>query len=238
MYRGTAHVYDLIYTAAGKDYGKESEDIHDLIQQRSPSARTLLDVACGTGGHLSHLQRYYDVVGIDIDPGMLEQARTRMPDAQLIEADMRSFRLHRAFDVVVCLFSSIGYMASTIELDTTVANMVNHLNARGILIVDGWVLPEEWKGAVGTTISTAVTDTLKVVRMIHATREDRATRLEMHHLVASDNGIDYIVDHHRLTLFMRHEYQAAFHRAGLRVDTTDSPIHGRDRYIGQQSQLA
>src|SRR6266498_1159394 len=112
MFHRTAHVYDLIYAADGKDYARESQDIHELIQQRFPHASTLLDVACGTGGHLAYLQRHYDVVGVDADPAMLEQARTRLPGIQLVEADMRSFRLDRHFDAVTCLFSSIGYMTS------------------------------------------------------------------------------------------------------------------------------
>jgi hypothetical protein len=32
-----------------------------LIEQRAPGAATLLDVACDTGRHLSHLQRHYRV---------------------------------------------------------------------------------------------------------------------------------------------------------------------------------
>ncbi len=194
MFHGTAHVYDLIYAADGKDYARESHDIHELIQQRFPHASTLLDVACGTGGHLAYLQRHYDVVGVDADPAMLEQARTRLPGIQLVEADMRSFRLDRHFDAVTCLFSSIGYMTST-----------------------------------------AVTDAVKVARVVHATREGITTRLDMHHLVARDSGVDYIIDHHQLTLFARQEYQTAFQQAELRVDTTQSPMPGRDRYIGQQA---
>jgi SAM-dependent methyltransferase len=238
MFHGTAHVYDLIYAAAGKDYARESQDIHNLIQQRSPQASTLLDVACGTGGHLAHLQRHYDVVGIDLDPAMLEQARTRLPGIQLIEADMRSFRLDRKFDAVTCLFSSIGYLTTTDELDAAVANMAHHLNPDGVLIIDGWVLPEEWKGIVGTDLDTAVTDAVKVARVVYATREGRTTRLAMHHLIAQDSGVDYVVDHHRLTLFTRDEYQTAFHRAGLDVDTTNSPMPGRDRYIGRPTDRA
>ncbi len=235
MFHGTAHVYDLIYAADGKDYARESHDIHELIQQRFPRASTLLDVACGTGGHLAYLQRHYDVVGVDADPAMLEQARTRLPGIQLVEADMRSFRLDRHFDAVTCLFSSIGYMTSTDELDVAVANMARHLNPRGVLIIDGWVLPEEWKGTVSTDIDTAVTDAVKVARVVHATREGITTRLDMHHLVARDSGVDYIIDHHQLTLFARQEYQTAFQQAELRVDTTQSPMPGRDRYIGQQA---
>lgn len=233
MFYGTAHVYDLIHAAAGKDYVSESRDIHNLIQQRSPQASILLDVACGTGRHLAHLQRYYDVAGIDLDPAMLGQARTRLPGIQLIEGDMRSFRLDRRFDAVTCLFSAIGYMTTTDELDAAVANMADHLNSGGVLIIDGWVLPEEWRGIVGTHLDTAVTQAVKVARVVHTTREGQTTRLAMHHLIAQDSGVDYLVDHHRLTLFTRDEYQTAFRRAGLRVDTTDSPMPGRDRYIGQ-----
>ena len=48
MFRHTAHIYDLIYEAAGKDYAAESSAIRSLIQARNPEARNLLDVACGT----------------------------------------------------------------------------------------------------------------------------------------------------------------------------------------------
>lgn len=235
MFHGTAHVYDLLYEAAGKDYAKEARDIHELIQRRFPHARTLLDVACGTGGHLVHLRRDYDVTGVDADPAMLGQARTRLPGVPLVEADMRSFRLNRSFDAVTCLFSSIGYMTTVDELDAAAANMAGHLNPGGVLIVDGWVLPDQWRDTVSAGIDTAMTETVKVARVAYNTREGRTTRLELHHLVASDSGVDYIVDRHQLTLFSRQEYQTALERAGLRVHTTESPMAGRDRYIGQQA---
>ena len=37
-----------------------------------------------------------------------------------IEGDMRSFVLDRTFDAVTCLFSAIGYMRSTAELDDAI----------------------------------------------------------------------------------------------------------------------
>ena len=79
MFRQTAHVYDLIYEATGKDYAAEAAVVDALIQERAPRARTLLDVACGTGGHLRHLQGSYTVMGVDIDPSMLREARRRLP---------------------------------------------------------------------------------------------------------------------------------------------------------------
>ncbi len=127
MFHGTAHVYDLLYEAAGKDYAGESAELHALIQARAPGAASLLDVACGTGAHLVHLRRWYEAVGVDVDPGMLAQARRRLPDIEFIEDDMRSFRLSRRFDVVSCLFSSIGYLGSVDDLDQALLTMVSHL---------------------------------------------------------------------------------------------------------------
>lgn len=108
MFRHSAHVYDLLYEATGKDYGAEATTLHGLIQQRSPGARSLLDVACGTGGHLVYLRHWYEVMGLDIDPGMLGEAQRRLPGETFVEGDMRSFDIDKKFDAVVCLFSSIG----------------------------------------------------------------------------------------------------------------------------------
>ncbi len=145
MFRNTAHVYDLIYESSGKDYDAESSAIHQLVQERKPGARTLLDVACGTGGYLRHLQRWFVIAGVDSDSTMLEEARKHLPEVPLTAADMRTFRLGATFDAVTCLFSSIGYMQDTQELNTAIRAMAQHLNPGGVLIADGWVRPDAWR---------------------------------------------------------------------------------------------
>ena len=75
----TAHVYDLIYAAEGKDYLAESTEVRDQIAERSPDVTSLLDVACGTGGHLRYLRDWFEVTGLDVDPAMLTQARSVLP---------------------------------------------------------------------------------------------------------------------------------------------------------------
>jgi ubiquinone/menaquinone biosynthesis C-methylase UbiE len=57
MYRNTAHVYDLIYEAQGKDYPAEAIGLRAVIETRRLGARSVLDVACGTGAHLVHLRQ-------------------------------------------------------------------------------------------------------------------------------------------------------------------------------------
>ena len=76
-----------------------------VIDRYVPSARSLLDVACGTGKHLEHLQHHYRVAGVDISPAMLDVARRRLPGVPLHVGDMVDFELGRTFDVVTCLES-------------------------------------------------------------------------------------------------------------------------------------
>ena len=232
MFRSTAHLYDLIYEAAGKDYAAESADLHDLISARNPTAASLLDVACGTGAHLAHLRAWYDLAGVDVDPAMLAQARRRLPEAvPLVEADMRSFSLGRRFDAVICLFSSIGYMSSVSELESAVAAMAAHLDSGGVLVLDGWVRPEAWREPGTVHVDVVEQPELSVVRVSRSHRDGRVTHLEMHHLVATLHGVDHLVDHHTLTLFAPEEYEAALAGAGLDFEVFPSPMPGRDRYV-------
>ena len=188
-------------------------------------------MACGTGGHLRHLQHHYEVTGVDLDPNMLREARTHLPDIPLVEGDMRAFRLGTRFDAVICLFSSIGCMSDTEELTSAITAMANHLNPGGVLIVDGWVRPGAWRPGGSTSVEVASSEEMKVARVVHSRRDGSATHLEMHHLVATQDGIEHLVDHHYLTLFTPEEYEAAFQSAELVAKTVDSPMQGRDRYI-------
>jgi SAM-dependent methyltransferase len=232
MFRHTARLYDLLYEASGKDYAQESSDLDALIQTHRLGARSLLDVACGTGGHLRHLRDRYDTTGVDIDPGMLGEAQRNLPEVTLVEADMRTLSLDRTFDAVVCLFSSIGYLRSPEELDQAVGAMAGHLSPGGVLIIDGWIRPDAWISGGTTQVTVASSDEVEVVRMSRSERQGDKTYLEMHHLVGTPEGIEHLVDHHELTLFTPGDYETAFRLSGLTVDTVESPLPGRDRYIG------
>jgi SAM-dependent methyltransferase len=165
---------------------------------------------------------------------MLTEARKHLPEVDLAEADMRTLNLEATFDTVVCLFSSIGYMAGVGELDQAVAAMAAHLEPGGILIVDGWIRPDAWHDPGMTHVEVAGSDDTRVVRAGRSRREGDTTHLEMHHLIATVDGIEHIVKHHHLTLFARDQYEAAFRHAGLTVETIDSPMPGRDRYLGRR----
>ncbi|MGH9007404.1 MAG: class I SAM-dependent methyltransferase [Acidimicrobiales bacterium] len=232
MFEATAPLYDLIYAAMGKDYAAESEAVHRLVQGRRPGARTLLDVACGTGGHLRHLRAHYEVVGADLVPAMLEEARGQLGDVELVEADMRTMDLGRRFDAVVCLFSSVGYLRDAAELDQAVGAMARHLSPGGVLVVDGWVRPDAWRDGSPPRVIVADDGGRSIVRVSRSERHGAVTQLEMHHLIATAEAIEHLVDHHEMRLFEPREYEAAFEAAGLPSEVVEGPMPGRDRYVG------
>jgi len=49
----SAELYDAIYSF--KNYSGECDRLRSLINQFAPGARTILDVACGTGEHAKFL---------------------------------------------------------------------------------------------------------------------------------------------------------------------------------------
>src|SRR5579864_2281098 len=192
MYGKSAEIYDLLYTATGvKDFEAEAAELRAVIEGASPGARTLLDVACGTGALLAEMRRWYAVEGVDLSREMLAVARRRLPDVTLAEADMRTLDLGRTFDAVTCLFSSIGYVTEPAELAPTIARLAAHVGRGGVLVVDGWVRPEDWEGGHRPHAEEASDDLRTVVRLAFSRRVGDITALDMHHLVATADGIEH-----------------------------------------------
>ncbi len=51
---------------------------------------------------------------------------------------MLDFELGKQFDVVTCLFSSIGYVQTVPNLRRAIQNMSDHLKPGGVLMIEPW----------------------------------------------------------------------------------------------------
>ena len=70
-----AKYYDLIHE--NKNYEKESAYINGLIQKYNPSAKTILDIGCGTGNYAFAMQKLgYEVEGVDSSSQMIDIANS------------------------------------------------------------------------------------------------------------------------------------------------------------------
>ena len=222
--------YDAIYS--WKDYARETERLRRLMDQhaRRPIA-TLLDVACGTGQHITHLKPRYAVEGLDLDPEMLSLARRRHPDVTFHQGDMRTFDLGRRFDAVTCLFSSIAYCRSPAELAQAVGSMARHTNPGGLVLVEPFITPEQFKPGHVASIFVDRPD-LKIARINTASVADGTAVMLFHYLVGNPDRVEYFTERHEMRLFSDEEYLAAFHAAGLHTAHDPEGLMGRGLYIG------
>ncbi len=214
MFSKSQRFYDAVY--GSKDYAAEAETLLALIDRhkRRPAA-TLLDVGCGTGAHLPYLVDHFAVEGLDLDPGMLQIARGRVPGVTFHPGDMASFDLGRRFDVVGSLFSAIAYARTLDRLDKAARCMARHVAPGGLLFVEPFFGPDEWKA--GRSVQAVFVDQpeLKITRMVIPDRVGNEARLEFHYLVGTTAGIEHFTEPHVVGLFTRDEYLDAFRRQGM-----------------------
>ena len=229
IYEESAYLYDDYFNFL--DYPAASRKLYASIQHLNPNAKTLLDVACGTGKHLECLREHFQVEGLDINPRLLEIARKRCPGVRFHLGNMMDFSLDDKFDVVTCLFLAIAYLKTLKNVELAVACMARHLRPGGILVVEPWVSPEKcWTNKVTADFTNE--PELKIVRMYTHEIEGRLSVFDINYLVGTPQGVTYFVEREELGLFTHEEYVQAFEKAGLEVSHDEKGLFGYGLYIG------
>ena len=128
---GRGDDYDSRWRALA-DEGKSIHGEADFVRRFGPAS--VLDAGCGTGRVAIELAaRGIDVVGVDLDPGMIGHARLKAPELAWIEADLATVDVGRRFDVVVMAGNVMIFVAPLTEA-TVIANMARHVERGGCLI--------------------------------------------------------------------------------------------------------
>jgi SAM-dependent methyltransferase len=146
LFGAYARSYDLLYR--DKDYGAEVDCLEALFVRfagRRP-VRSVLDLGCGTGGHVLPLAaRGYAVTGADRSGGMLAAARRKAATAGLaarfVRGDVRRLRIGRRFDAVIAMFAVLGYQTGDEDIRAALATAAAHLRPGGLLVCDVWFGP-------------------------------------------------------------------------------------------------
>lgn len=212
MYSRWARYYDALHVF--KDYRSEAARLTSMIHRFHPQARTLLDVACGTGQHLRHLRESFEVEGLDANDEFLKVVRGHSPGLAVHCGMMETFDLGKCYDVVTCMFSSIGFVRTPEALQQTVDNFARHLNPGGLLVIEPWFSRENfWTGKVNAHFVDQ--PELKIAWMYTTAVEDGLSVLANHFLVGTPEGMETMQENHVLGLFSPEEYLDAIRNAGL-----------------------
>jgi hypothetical protein len=117
-------------------------------------------------------------------------------------------------------------------MHAAIACMARHLSPGGLLLVEPFLTPEEFKDEGMPRAVFVNQPRFKLARM-HVNRVvNRVVIVEQHFLAARPEGITYVVETHEYGLFTRAEMEAAFRDAGLRVAYLPNVFGDRPLYVG------
>lgn len=135
-----ARYYDALYK--DKDYRSEAAFIIDLILRHHPTAKSVLNIGCGTGAHDSFLRDAgYTVTGLDASEVMIDMAKKKQNGCSYHVGDARSFRFDERFDVVISLFHVLSYQTSNTDTVDFLKTIRESVTDDGVAIFDYWYGP-------------------------------------------------------------------------------------------------
>ena len=129
-------IFGRFYDAVMGDRAESAKQVSELLRVSKPSARKVLELGCGTGSILKHLQDSYEVSGLDLSNKMLSIARKKVPRAKLWHQDMVDFQIDEQFDTVLCVFDSINHVRRFSDWKRVFARVRQHLSPGGCFIFD------------------------------------------------------------------------------------------------------
>ena len=229
VFSASAEYYDLVY--GKKDYRGETDRLRELFRRFVPHGRTILDIACGTGEHLRLLPEY-GVAGIDLEPAFVRIANEKRPDGNFQVANMQLFDLGSKFDILICLFSAIGYLLTPEAILSALGCFKAHLAPGGAIFIEPFFERNAW-GTGEAHIISGEDDHRKVCRLMTTDREGDVSILVGHYLIAEGIDVRYAVERHELLLLDRDQWQDFFRDAGLSAEYLPEAFSSRGLYVAR-----
>lgn len=136
-----------IYDVSVPDWEGEIDFYRALVTEIN--ARSVLEIACGTGRVAARLaQDGLHVVGVDLSLAMLDVARAKNSSVRWIEGDMRSFEVGEQFNLAIIPGHSFQFMLTPSDQLAALACAKKHLNAGGRLVVHLDHQDMKWLGEI------------------------------------------------------------------------------------------
>jgi len=143
LYNELSKYADLTYET--KDYRKEARFIIDIFRKYKVKPKLIYDVACGSGRHSQLLMsRGYKVVGVDLNKGMINLAKKRVPALKIYRQDMRKLNMKEKADCIITMFNAINHFSSYEDFESMLKSYKRNLNKGGLVIFDTMFDQRNW----------------------------------------------------------------------------------------------
>ena len=136
------NLYDLpeLYD---EQYLRYRDDLGFYLRLAEDYGGPVLELGAGTGRVTAALARAgAEVVGVELSAKMLEKARARLAEANLLErvtlkqGDMRDMRLEQTFPVIIAPFNTLMHAYTLADQDVTLQTVRHHLAPGGVFACD------------------------------------------------------------------------------------------------------
>lgn len=123
------------------EYERRADYFCSLLSADKKKKGILLDLGCGTGGiSIEAAKKGYDVIGVDISVGMLNEARQKAMQADvpllLLNQSMDEIDLYGTVDFALCVLDGINHLDSAETVKRTFKRVSLFMNPDGIFAFD------------------------------------------------------------------------------------------------------
>lgn len=123
-------------------YKQRATEVIKLIKSYNPKAKTLLELACGTGNFTKQLAKAkFVITATDISKDEIEKARTKRIRATFSVADMSKLNTSKEYDIVCCFWESFRYLHNYKTAQNTLKRIFKSFKHNGLFFVDFTYFP-------------------------------------------------------------------------------------------------
>jgi len=186
---------------------------------------SFLDVGCGTGTYTLELWRQGAcITGLDQSEEMLTIARTKASkagaDITYIANDFLTYKIKKAYNVVVSLFDVVSYITQTEKVERFFQQAASSLPQHGVFIFDCWYGPGVLLAGPKTMKQAYAGRDIKISRKKTSTLSHATNTVSVHHQLSlrSKGGKRQTIEEtHRMRYFFYPELEKLMSDAGFRI---------------------
>ena len=229
MFKDSAKYYDVLKSY--KNYQEESRQIKQIINEYHVNANSILHLACGSAEHDRYLKNIYNVDGLDLNQDFVQLAKKKNPNGSYFVGDMTDFSLNQKYDVIICVYGSVGYAKTLEQLNSMFTCCKNHLNKDGLFIIEPWYNKENWKTDF-IHKKYFETEEVSICRMAKGNENGS---ILFHYLVADGDQVQYFTEEYSFGLFSQSDLINAFENIGMTALYRNDVLQKKGLYIGKFS---